>query len=306
MKPESPACQLSADVFDAVSGDLAPQTRRAYAMRLRLLKTELGGAALTDSSLSEVLASMADRGRSPSTLAQVVSAVRSAAHRLDEPDPVGPLCDMTLRIHRRAAGPPRQAAGVDWTASDLAADTAATRGNAIGLRDAAIIAVMSDALLRVGEAAALEIADVGRADDGSGRIAVRRSKTDQEANGTLLFLRRATMTRVDAWLQAAAIDDGPLFRRIRKGGHVTPERLSARSIRAIVTASAAAVGIDGASGHSLRIGSAQSLVRAGAQLPEAMLAGRWTTPAMLSRYAKAELAQNGAVARLRPDDPTPV
>ncbi len=269
------------------------------------MTAELDGADLTDTSLSGVLADMAAQGRAPSTLAQTVAAVRCAANRLGEPDPVGPQCDRTLRVHRRATGPPRQAAGIDWAAADHAADAAAARGDAIGLRDAAVIAVMSDALLRIGEAAALDIADIGRADGGAGNVIVRRSKTDQENNGASLFLRRATMTRVDAWIGAAAIDDGPLFRRIRKGGDVTSERLSARAIGMIVKAAAAAIGIEGASGHSLRVGAAQSLVRAGAQLPEAMLAGRWSTPAMLSRYAKADLAQHGAVSRFRPDDPTP-
>ena len=265
------------------------------------MAAELDGADLTDTTLSGVLADMAAQGRAPSTLAQTVAAVRCAANRLGEPDPVGPQCDRTLRVHRRATGPPRQAAGIDWAAADRAADAADARGDIIGLRDAAVIAVMSDALLRIGEAASLDIADIGRADDGAGSVTVRRSKTDQENNGASLFVRRATMTRVDAWLGAAAIDDGPLFRRIRKGGDVTSERLSARAIGMIVKAAAAAIGIEGASGHSLRVGAAQSLVRAGAQLPEAMLAGRWSTPAMLSRYAKADLAQHGAVSRLRPD-----
>ena len=298
--PET-ACRLSPDALEAVAADLAPQTRRAYVGRLRAVAAELDGADLTDTTLSDVLTAMAARGLSPSTLTLTVTAVRCAANRLGEPDPVGPQCDRTLRVHRRATGPPRQAAGIDWAAADRAADAAAARGDAIGLRDAAVIAVMSDALLRIGEAAALDVADIGRADDGSGDVTVRHSKTDQESNGASLFVRRATMARVNAWLGAAAIDDGPLFRRIRKGGDVTSERLSARTIGMIVKAAAAAIGIEDASGHSLRVGAAQSLVRAGAQLPEAMLAGRWSTPAMLSRYAKADLAQHGAVSRLRPD-----
>lgn len=314
MEPEPPQhlrrgaeaeCRVSADAFEAVSGDLAAATRRAYATRLRLVETALDGAPLADSPLAEVLAAMAARGPSPSTLAQTVAAVRCAARRLGEPDPVGPQCGIALRAHRRAAGPSRQAAGVDWSAADDAADIAARRGDAIGLRNAAIVAVMSDALLRVSETSALDVADIARAGDGAGHVCVRRSKTDQEGVGASLFLRRATIARVDAWLRAASIDGGPLFRRVRKGGHVTADRLTARAVRAVITHSASAVGIDGASGHSLRIGSAQSLVRAGAQLPEAMLAGRWTTPAMLSRYAEAELAAHSAVARLRPDNPTP-
>lgn len=294
---------MSADAVAAVSGDLAAQTRRAYLARLRAVDAALAGEPLTDLSLSVVLDGMAAQGLSPSTLAQTVAAVRFAARRLDQPDPVASHCEIVLRMHRRATGPPRQVAAVAWEAADAAAAAAAERAKPIGLRDAAIIAVMSDALLRVSETATLDLEDVHRADDGSGHVVVRRSMTDQENADRSLFLRRAAMARIDAWCQAGDIDGGPLFRRIRKGGQVTADRLTPRSIRSIITARAAAVGIEGASGHSLRIGAVQSLVRSGAQLPEAMLAGRWTSPTMIGHYARAELAQNGAVARLRPDTP---
>ncbi len=294
---------FSADTLDATSGDLAAETRRAYLGRLRWVEAELNGEPLTDMSLSELLADMAHDGKSSSMLAQTVAAVRFVARRLGQSDPVGPRCEIVLRTNRRSTGPPRQVAAVDWADADAAADAACERGDAIGLRNAAVIAVMSDALLRVSEAAALDAADIHRGGDGSGHADVRRSKTDQENNGVSLYLRRMTMTRIDAWLDAAAIDGGALFRRIRRGGHVTAVRLTPRSIRSIITESAAAIGIEGASGHSLRIGVAQSLIRSGAQLPEAMLAGRWQSPAMLTRYARADLAGRGAVARMRPDCP---
>ena len=52
-------------------------------------------------------------------------------------------------------------------------------GSTAGLRDAATIRVMSDALLRVSEASNLDVDDLWLADDGSGTIVVRYSKTDQ-------------------------------------------------------------------------------------------------------------------------------
>ena len=296
---------LSVDALEALSEDLAAETRRAYFARLRAVEARLDNGLLTDLSLSEMLADLACEGLSPSTLAQTAAAVRFAARRLGKPDPVGPHCEIVLRTHRRATGPPRQVAAIDWEAADAVADAASEQGHLIGLRNAAIIAVMSDALLRVSEAAALNLADIHRAHDGSGRVDIKRSKTDQENNGASLYLRRQTLIRVDASIEAAGITRGALFRRIRRGDRVTADRLTPRSIRSIITTSAAAVGIEGASGHSLRIGAAQSLVRSGAQLPEAMLAGRWTSPAMLTRYARAELAGLGAVSRLRSDTPGP-
>ena len=93
--------------------------------------------------------------------------------------------------------------------------------------------------------------------------------------------------------------DAPLFQRIDKTG--TPRGpISARSVRRIIKARCAAAGIDGrVSGHSLRVGSAQSLAAAGAGLVQMQQAGRWQSPTMPARYTAGELAARGAVARLR-------
>ena len=47
------------------------------------------------------------------------------------------------------------------------------------------------------------------------------------------------------WLEAAAIAEGPVFRSIKKGGRVTVERLSNRSVAQIVKARAKAAGFSG-------------------------------------------------------------
>jgi hypothetical protein len=51
------------------------------------------------------------------------------------------------------------------------------------------------------------------------------------------------------------------------------------------------------SGHSCRVGMAQDLVAAGAELPAVMQAGRWKSPTMPARYAEKVLPRRGAVAR---------
>ena len=293
---------LSEALRNTPPGTIAAETHRAYSRALRTLGTQLGRQPVEDDSLGKALRVMASDGLSASTLTQCVAAVRFAARRASLRDPVGPACDSAMRAHRRGS-PPRQAPAVDWVAADAAAEAAAAAGGPIGLRDAAVVAVMSDALLRVSEAAALNTIDIKAVADGSGRVAVRRSKTDQNGDGTTLYLRVSTMARIGAWQAMYPLGDrsDSLFRRVLRGGHVTADRLSARTIGSIVTKAAAAVGIEGASGHSLRVGAAQSLVSGGASLPEAMRAGRWASPTMLARYARHELAGRGAVAKLRPD-----
>ena len=85
-----------------------------------------------------------------------------------------------------------------------------------------------------------------------------------------------------------------------KTGLVSARALSTRSVRQIIKDRAEAAGVEGrVSGHSLRVGAAQSLAQAGASLVEMQQAGRWESPLMPGHYARAELASRGAVARLR-------
>ena len=92
---------------------------------------------------------------------------------------------------------------------DTAAAVAANdSGSVAGLRDAALLAVASDGLLRVSEIAALDVGDVQAEADGSGRLLVGESKTDQEGRGAVLYLGALTVTRVNAWLAAAGHQDG--------------------------------------------------------------------------------------------------
>ena len=58
-------------------------------------------------------------------------------------------------------------------------------------------------------------------------------------------------------------------------------------------------GFKGASGHSLRIGSAVSLASRGASVVEMQLAGRWKSPAMPAHYASKQLAERGAMSKYR-------
>ena len=178
--------------------------------------------------------------------------------------PVGPKTDRVLAGLRREGKGRGQVDGMRFSEVDTAAAVAANDGGSVaGLRDAALLAVASDELLRVSEVAALDVGDVQAEADGSGRLFVGASKTDQEGRGAVLYLGALTVSRVNAWLAAAGHRDGPLFRRVRRGGRVEGDpglRPSVNAIRRIIRSRAAAVGIEGrVSGHSLRVGGAQSL-----------------------------------------------
>ena len=98
----------------------------------------------------------------------------------------------------------------------------------------------------------------------------------------------------------AEIDSGAMFRHIRRGDHIQSYRLHPHSARCIIQKRAANAGVEGfISGHSLRVGSAVSLAQAGATVVDMQVAGRWKSSQMPAHYAKAELAERGAIARFK-------
>ena len=167
-----------------------------------------------------------------------------------------------------------------------------------GLRDAALFRVMSDALLRIGEAVSIDCEHITTEFDESGRLLLLRSKTDQEGRGASLFLTVRTVDTIRQLLQKAGYTEGPLFRRMRKGDRMSDTRLTVDGARLAIKAAAARVGIKGVSGHSLRIGTAQELAQRGATLVELQNAGRWTDSQMPAHYTREQAAGKGAVARL--------
>ena len=296
----------SEPVARLVEASVAANTKRAYGVALEKFDRATAGRPVTDQVVAGYLAGLFSDGKAPATCGQVVAAIRFRAKLNGQPSPTGPATDRVLAgIRREGRDRGRgQVQGVGFAQADAAAAVAAGDDSLRGLRDAALIAVMSDGLLRVSELAALEVGDIAFEDDGSGRATVRASKTDQEGVGVVLYLGPPTVDKVRAWTEAAGIDEGPLFRRVYRGdtGRVGTGTLSTVSVRSVIKRRCADSGLGGlVSGHSLRVGGAQSLAAGGASLAEMQTAGRWTSPAMPGHYARGQLAARGAVARIRYD-----
>lgn len=300
---ESPYASIAAS-FTAIS----PNTCRAYRggwARWQAWAFHRGTQAMParPEAISVYLIERAKAGLSLATV-HLDRASIAAAHRAAGAD--DPTADEAVRQAMRfiygatRARTRGQVDGVDWDGADRAARLAESDGSAAGLRDGALIRMGSDALLRVSELAALNVADLIENHHGDGTVTVRQSKTDQEGRGHVRFVGPPTVAAVRRYrLTAEVPDDGELFRSINKGGAVG-ERLSVRSIRRIITRRAGAAGIAGrVSGHSLRVGSAQSLAAAGAGLVEMQQAGDWRSPQMPAHYVRHLEAARGAVARLR-------
>ena len=148
-----------------------------------------------------------------------------------------------------------------------------------------MICLMRDAMLRVSEAASLLWGDISVEEDGTGRLLIRRSKTDPDGEGAVAYISVPTMT---------------FLKRIRGDGReddrvfvLRPNQISRRIKQA---AQWAGLG-DDFSGHSPRVGMACDLARAGIELPSLMTAGRWRSPKMPALYTRNETVVRGAVAR---------
>ena len=186
-----------------------------------------------------------------------------------------------------------QVDGLNWSDVERVCAFAEMDKSIAGLRDSALIRLMSDCLLRVSEAVAVNVEDLK-----DKTLLVRQSKTDQEGVGEMLYVTADTRRIVNLYREEAGIEKGALFRQVRRGDHVQSGRLTTVSARRIIKARAKAAGVEGfISGHSLRVGSAVSLAQAGASVIDMQNAGRWKSPQMPAHYAKAELAERGAVAR---------
>ena len=289
---------------------LAPATRRVYVGALRRFQAWRlrwrQAAPVDDSLLSDYAAVLHHSGAAPATIDQAIAAVRTAARLTGAADPAGPATERRRRGVRRAgAGRGRgQSQGIGWRAADRLADRAAAEGTLQGMRDAAIIAVGSDAALRVSELAGLLVGDFDAGDGRGGSVLVRRSKVDQEARGSVHSLGLPTVVLVRRWIDAAGIaagqPGGALFRGVYRGGAtVRPGPMAPESIGRMLATRAAAAGISGATGHALRIGAAQSLMDAGGSTADLQALGRWSTERMPAHYARLQRARRDAVARLR-------
>ena len=179
------------------------------------------------------------------------------------------------------------------------------------VRERAMLCVAYDAMTRRSELIAIDVEDLKFLGDGTGRLLIRRSKTDQAGEGHIAYLSRQTVRYLQAWLQKAGIKEGAVFRRIigrgtvtydrqgkgRIGGRLSPEAV-ARAFKAVAKfLNMPADEVEQVSGHSVRVGATQDLLALNVDLASVMREGRWTTVRMPMRYGEHVMAARGGMAR---------
>ena len=290
----------------AAQGAFSASTERALRSDLAIYAewcAERGERALP--AKPETIAAFVDakaETRAPATVRRYVTSL-TIAHRalgLEKTVKSPPVRLALKRMHRKKGRRQDQAMGLTSPLRRRLLEAAGDR--LIDDRNRALLAVAYDAMLRRAELVSLQVPDLLKELQGDGSLLVRRSKTDCEGRGEIVWVGRDTVRLVVTWLDRAGIGDGMLFRSVGKGGRIG-ERLHPCQVPRIFKAMAREAGlpeaiVGGLSGHSARVGAAQDMVAAGIELPAILHAGRWKSTAMVNRYGERLLAKRSGAAQL--------
>ena len=290
----------------AARGAFSSNTERAVTSDLGIYAgwcTARGERALpaTPETIAGFVDAMAEV-RAPATVRRYVASIAIAHRALGREKTLkSPPVRLALqRMHRSKGRRQDQATGLTWPLRQRLLEAAGDR--LIDDRNRALLAVAYDAMLRRAELTALQASDLLEEMRGDATLLVRRSKTDGESRGEIVWLAPDTVALVRKWLEGSGISDGRLFRSVAKGGRIG-ERLHPGQVARIFKAMAREAGlpdavVEGLSGHSARVGAAQDMIAAGIELPAILQAGRWKSTAMVNRYGERLLARRSGAAQL--------
>jgi site-specific recombinase XerD len=286
----------------------ADNTRAAYrsAVRAWCAWCDSHGVAPLPGLPRDVAAFLAagrDSGQAGNTLKLRAAAIRflHRAASLPSPTDTAEVSETMAGIRRDAPNPKKKRAA---TLTVLREILAPIGEDFPGIRDRALLLVGFAGALRRSELSGILLSDLERTDQGY-ELTLKRTKGAQTESVLVpLPYGRTELCPVRAlarWLEAAAIAEGPVFRRIwvpsvppddPSGGPpprrpaIGTEPLTPRSIARIVQARAAAAGFAGHEfgGHSLKRGALSTGMQAGAHAAQLKRLGRHKSFDVLGEY----------------------
>jgi integrase len=282
----------------------SPETRRAYAREWGAFSTWCSSkhrAALPalPATLAAYLAALAEgtatgRARKPAGIDLALAAI-TAAHKaagFDSPREAAEVRAVRRGIRRELGTAQREAAPL--LTPELRRALAALPATIHGARDRALLLLGWAGAFRRSALVALDVPDLVVDAEGLA-VTIRRDKTDQEGRGRTIAIPFSSSSEVcpvrsvRAWLDAAGVSEGPIFRAVNRHGRVGAARLSDRAVALVVQRAATSIGLDAATfaGHSLRAGFATSAARAGKADRDIMRQTGHRSRAMLDRYVRA-------------------
>ncbi|AVP97260.1 integrase [Ahniella affigens] len=158
-----------------------------------------------------------------------------------------------------------------------------------GLRDRALLLLTwSGGGRRRSEVASFQVEDLRRLDDMTWVYALGTTKTDDSGTRREKPLRGPVISALQVWLTEAKLTEGPLFRRLQRGGHIGKRGITGDEVARIVKRRAALAGLSGDwAAHSLRSGFVTEAGRQGVPLGEVMAMTEHRSVATVIGYFQA-------------------
>lgn len=190
--------------------------------------------------------------------------------------------------------------------ADLRAMVAQLDESPAGLRDRALLLLGFAGAFRRSEVVALAVEDLQFRRDGL-VVTLRRSKTDQEGEGQTKAIPRGRdrtlcpVRALQAWLAAAQIAEGPVFRPVDRHGNIAAAAIAPFHVARLVKRLAEGAGLDPADygGHSLRAGLVTAAAQAGAEERDIMRQTGHKSERTLRKYIReADLFRDNAAEGL--------
>ena len=284
--------------FQRLEGAYAPSTMRSYRADVEAFEdwcVENRIGQPFPASVETVCRFLEDQGKSkaPSTVQRRLYAIRKVHRLLRFPDPTYDE-DINLamrKVRRQKSIRPRQAKGLTRNYLDQFLES--EPGTPWGLRNRAMLALGYELLTRRSELIALRNQDITEREDGTMRVLIRRSKADPYGQGRIAFTSQRTADLLREWLAYRGPTIEWLFCPIYQG-KVIDRSLETTTVRRVIKEAAQRCGlradqVASFSGHSMRVGAAQDLLKRGFDTAAIMRAGGWKSVNVLAHYLeKAE------------------
>ena len=131
-------------------------------------------------------------------------------------------------------------------------------------------------------------------------IHLGRTKTTTGERDDVVYLTGRPVEALNAWIVAAKVEKGSLFRSIGRWGTVSRRALDPQSINAIIKQRAVMAGLDPTeiSAHGLRSGYLTEAANRGIPLPEAMEQSKHCSVQQASTYYNDATRRSGRAARM--------
>lgn len=223
-----------------------------------------------------------------------------------------PALKSAIRLAVRATPRPRKRKSAKAVTGDILARllTTCSIGSLRDLRDRAILMVaFGSGGRRRSEIAGLRIEQLQQEEpiqiDGAPHlpslsIHLGRTKTSGADSDEVVYLSGRPVEALNAWLAAAKIDKGSVFRAIDRWGNVSRRPLDPKTVNDIVKHRAELAGLDPTefSAHGLRSGYLTEAANRGIPLPEAMEQSRHRSVQQAAEYYNHAQRRSGRASRL--------